>query len=119
MFVHHPIPNDDRPNIIFIITDQQRYDTIAGLGYDHMDTPNLDRLVREGISFEQCHVTAASCAAARASLFKGYYPHTTGISEERRFVASQLDSAFERFGLLLHQHRQNAFMAVSNRVGLP
>ncbi|MGI9442759.1 MAG: sulfatase family protein [Rubripirellula sp.] len=79
MFVHHPIPNDDRPNIIFIITDQQRYDTIAGLGYDHMDTPNLDRLVREGISFEQCHVTAASCAAARASLFKGYYPHTTGI----------------------------------------
>ena len=79
MFVHKPIPNDDRPNIIFIITDQQRYDTIAGLGYEYMDTPNLDRLVREGVSFDQCHVTAASCAAARASLFKGYYPHTTGI----------------------------------------
>ena len=68
-----------RPNIIFIITDQQRYDTIAALGYDYMDTPNLDRLVSEGISFSQCHVTAASCAAARASLFKGYFPHTTGI----------------------------------------
>ncbi|MCA9140929.1 MAG: sulfatase-like hydrolase/transferase [Planctomycetales bacterium] len=67
------------PNIIFIITDQQRYDTVAALGFPHVDTPNLDRLVREGISFEQCHVTAASCAAARASLFKGYYPHTTGI----------------------------------------
>lgn len=71
--------NDDRPNIIFIITDQQRFDTIAALGYPHVDTPNLDRLVTEGISFTQCHVTAASCAAARASLFKGYYPHTTGI----------------------------------------
>ncbi|QDV63161.1 sulfatase family protein [Crateriforma conspicua] len=69
----------DRPNIIFIITDQQRYDTIAELGFPHMDTPNLDRLVREGVSFDQCHVTAASCAAARASLFKGYFPHTTGI----------------------------------------
>lgn len=69
----------EQPNIVFIITDQQRYDTIAALGYPHMETPNLDRLVREGVSFSQCHVTAASCAAARASLFKGYYPHTTGI----------------------------------------
>jgi arylsulfatase len=71
--------SDPRPNIIFIITDQQRYDTIRALGYDYMDTPHLDRLVREGVSYRQCHVTAASCAPARASLFKGYYPHTTGI----------------------------------------
>ena len=70
---------DSRPNIIFIITDQQRYDTICELGFDYMDTPHLDRLVREGVSFSQCHVTAASCAPARASLFKGYFPHTTGI----------------------------------------
>ena len=79
MFVQKRVDGDDRPNIIFIITDQQRFDTIAALGYPHVDTPNLDRLVREGVSFNQCHVTAASCAAARASLFKGYYPHTTGI----------------------------------------
>lgn len=72
-------PKVQRPNIIFIITDQQRYDTIAELGFPHVDTPHLDRLVREGVSFDQCHVTAASCAAARASLFKGYFPHTTGI----------------------------------------
>ncbi|MBM3190518.1 MAG: DUF4976 domain-containing protein, partial [Chloroflexi bacterium] len=44
-----------------------------------MDTPHLDRLIREGVSFSQSHVTAASCAPARASLFTGYYPHTTGI----------------------------------------
>lgn len=68
-----------QPNIIFIITDQQRFDTIAALGHEHVDTPNLDRLVRQGVTFTQCHVTAASCAPARASLFKGYYPHTTGI----------------------------------------
>lgn len=69
----------NQPNIVFIITDQQRFDTIAALGFDYMDTPNLDRMVREGVSFSHCYVTAASCAAARASLFKGYYPHTTGI----------------------------------------
>ena len=70
---------DERPNIILIITDQQRYDTIAALGFPYMDTPNLDRLVREGTTFSNSHVTAASCAPARASLFTGYYPHTTGV----------------------------------------
>ena len=68
-----------RPNIIFIITDQQRFDTIREAGFDHIDTPNLDRLMREGVSFDQCHVTAPSCAPSRASLFTGHYPHTTGI----------------------------------------
>ncbi len=70
---------DDRPNIIFIITDQQRFDTIRALGYDYMDTPNLDRLVNEGVTFTNCHISAPSCAPSRASLFTGYYPHTTGI----------------------------------------
>ena len=69
----------ERPNIILIITDQQRYDTISALGFDHCITPNLDKLVASGTTFEQCHVTAASCAPARASLFTGYYPHSTGI----------------------------------------
>jgi arylsulfatase len=68
-----------RPNIILIITDQQRYDTIRALGYPYMDTPNLDRLVHEGVAFTNCFVTAPSCAPSRASLFTGYYPHTTGI----------------------------------------
>jgi len=70
---------DERPNIILIITDQQRYDTIAALGFGHMDTPNMDRLVREGVSFDSCFVTAPLCVPARASLFTGYYPHTTGV----------------------------------------
>ena len=69
----------EQPNIIFIITDQQRYDTINALGFPFVDTPNLDRLVREGVSFSNCHVTAPSCASSRASLFTGYFPHTTGI----------------------------------------
>jgi arylsulfatase A-like enzyme len=68
-----------RPNIILIITDQQRYDTINALGYAYADTPHLDRLVHEGVTFCNCFVTAPSCAPSRASLFTGYYPHTTGI----------------------------------------
>ena len=68
-----------KPDIIFIITDQQRYDTIAALGASHMETPNIDRLADRGVVFEQCHVTAPSCVPCRASLFTGYYPHTNGV----------------------------------------
>tara|TARA_R110002126_G_scaffold176641_2_gene325458 strand:+ start:33439 stop:34872 length:1434 start_codon:yes stop_codon:yes gene_type:complete len=68
-----------QPNIVFLITDQQRYDTISALGYPHVDTPNLDRLVTEGVHFTRCYAAAPSCVPARASLFSGYYPHTTGV----------------------------------------
>ena len=71
--------SDPRPHIILIITDQQRFDTINALGFPYMDTPHLDRMVEEGTTFTQCHITAPSCAPSRASLFTGYYPHTTGI----------------------------------------
>lgn len=71
--------SNEQPNIILIITDQQRFDTIGALGVPYVDTPNLDRLVSEGVAFTQCHVTAPSCVPSRASLFTGYYPHTTGI----------------------------------------
>lgn len=69
----------DRPNIVFILTDQQRYDTIAALGFDHMLTPNLDRLAKRGTVFENMYITAPSCAPSRASLFSGVYPHTNGV----------------------------------------
>lgn len=68
-----------RPNIVFIITDQQRYDTIAALGHDHMITPNLDRLTARGTAFTNMYVTSPSCSPSRASLFSGTYPHTNGV----------------------------------------
>ena len=69
----------NRPNIVFIITDQQRYDTIAALGFDHMITPNLDKLAARGTTFENMYITSPSCAPSRASLFSGTYPHTNGV----------------------------------------
>lgn len=68
-----------RPNIVFILTDQQRLDTIAALGFDHMVTPHLDALVKRGTVFENMYVTAPSCTPSRASLFSGTYPHTNGV----------------------------------------
>ena len=68
-----------KPNIILIITDQQRYDTINALGFGYMDTPTLDIMVKGGMHFSNCMITGASCVPARASLFTGYYPHTHGV----------------------------------------
>jgi arylsulfatase A-like enzyme len=68
-----------RPDIVLVITDQQRYETIGALGFPHVDTPVLDRLVNEGTHFSRCYVTGASCVPSRASLFTGVYPHTNGI----------------------------------------
>ena len=68
-----------KPNIVLIITDQQRFDTIAALGADHMITPNLDRLAARGTAFENMYITSPSCAPSRASLFTGTYPHTNGV----------------------------------------
>ena len=88
---------DQRPNIILIITDQQRFDTIRSLGFPYMDTPHLDRLVQEGVSFDNCFITAPLCSPSRASLFSGYYPHTTGIHRNadlwRRSWVEQLNEA--------------------------
>jgi arylsulfatase len=67
------------PNIILIMTDQQRADSIGALGSPWMHTPNLDRLVAEGTAFTNCFVTSPVCVGARASLFNGMYPHATGI----------------------------------------
>lgn len=69
----------EQPNIILIITDQQRYDSIAALGFPYAVTPNLDALVEKGVALTDCHITAPSCVPSRASLFTGYYPHTTGV----------------------------------------
>lgn len=67
------------PNIIFIITDQQRFDSIGALGAEWMRTPNLDKLVYSGTSFTNCFITSPVCVASRASLFSGMYPHSTGV----------------------------------------
>ncbi|MFC1718633.1 sulfatase [Candidatus Poribacteria bacterium] len=68
-----------KPNIILIMTDQQRFDTIGAWDYDHMVTPNLDRLTREGVSFRQSYCPGATCISSRAAMFTGMYPHTTGV----------------------------------------
>lgn len=62
---------DERPNILIIMTDQQRHDTIGHLGYEHMVTPNLDRVAREGCSYINAYTPNPICCPARHSFITG------------------------------------------------
>lgn len=70
--------NGHRPNIVFIMTDQQRWDTIGLLGLSHAVTPHIDKLAENGVLFSKCHVQSAVCCPSRASLVSGLYVHTHG-----------------------------------------
>lgn len=68
-----------RPDILFIMTDQQRFDTIAALGNRSVYTPNLDRLVRRGITFTRAYSTCPVCIPARYTIRTGCLPPKTGF----------------------------------------
>lgn len=65
------------PNILFIMTDQQRFDTIAALGATQARTPNLDRLVRRGVACTNAYSSCPVCVPARYSLMSGCEPSKT------------------------------------------
>ena len=66
-----------RPNILWICTEHQRFDTIHALGNEHIRTPNLDRLVREGVAFSHAFAQNTVCTPSRSSFLTGRYPVTT------------------------------------------
>ena len=68
-----------KKNLLFILTDEQRYDTSAPYGNQLIKTPNLNKLGNEGIVFKQAYVTQPVCSPARSSLLTGLYPHSNGV----------------------------------------
>ena len=67
------------PNIVFILTDDHRWDALSSMGHPFLQTPNLDRLADEGILFESAFVTTSLCSPSRASFLTGQYAHTHGV----------------------------------------
>lgn len=66
----------ERPNILFVLTDDQRFDMMGCAGNRIIRTPNIDRLAREGVRFERAFVTTPICAASRASILTGTFERT-------------------------------------------
>ncbi len=72
-------PNE-KPNVIFLLTDDQSTITMGCYGNDDVKTPNLDQLASEGMIFDRHYVTTAICMASRANIFTGLYEFRTGCN---------------------------------------
>lgn len=68
-----------RPNVLLIVTDQQRWDSIHCYGQEAVRTPHIDGLAARGVRFEKAFCCAPMCSPARASLLSGLYPHAHGV----------------------------------------
>lgn len=69
---------ESRPNILYLMCDQFRFDCISALGNSHILTPNLDRLVKRGVSYENAYSTCPVCIPARYSIRTGRESYATG-----------------------------------------
>jgi len=67
------------PNILVLMTDQQRPDSLGCYGSEVAITPNIDRLARDGVRFENCYVQNPLCCPSRYSMLTGRYPHSHGV----------------------------------------
>ncbi len=68
-----------RPNIVFVLVDDMRWDDLGAAGHPFIETPHMDRLAREGARFPNAFATTPLCSPSRASFLTGQYPHTNGI----------------------------------------
>ncbi len=73
-----------KPNLLFIMTDQQRFDALSYAGNNILNTPNLDRLAREGAWFENTHTQCAVCVPTRASMLTGHTVANTKVISNRQ-----------------------------------
>ncbi|MEK6262734.1 MAG: sulfatase [Planctomycetota bacterium] len=69
-----------RPNIVFILIDDLRWDALGCTGHPFIKTPNIDRIATEGATFRNAFVTTPLCLPSRASFLTGQYPHTHGVT---------------------------------------
>jgi len=93
-----------RPNMIFILTDDQRYDAMGFMAaYPFLKTPNMDRIRNEGVHFKNTFAVLSMCGPSRASILTGTYPQVNGVTtnvEGREFNQDKTPS----FPLVLQQN---------------
>lgn len=80
------------PNVVFILTDDQRWDCLGVAGHPFLKTPNLDRLANEGARFANAFVTTSICSPSRASFLSGLYAHQHGVQNNFTDFPSGLPS---------------------------
>ena len=106
--------------------DQQRWDTIHSLGNPYIHTPNIDRLVKEGVAFTRAYTQAPICTPSRACFLTGRYPRTTktifngneNFSKDEKLVTKLLADEGYTCGLAGKLHLTSAEGRVEKRLSL-
>ncbi|MCC7354562.1 MAG: sulfatase-like hydrolase/transferase, partial [Anaerolineae bacterium] len=89
-----------RPNILLILTDQHRLSALGCYGETPCQTPNLDRLAREGVRFETAYTSYPVCSPARATIMTGLYPHANGVCSNVHDLGCSTNELLDRPELL-------------------
>ena len=109
--------DSSRPNLIFLLTDDQRWDTLGCYGNEIIHTPNLDELSRNGVTFDRAFVTTSICAPNRACILTGQYAARHGMWQfDRELTHQQLALTYPA---LLHQHGYRTGFIGKYGVGRP
>lgn len=90
-----------RPNIIFIMSDDHAYQAISAYDDELIRTPNIDRIADEGMRFSNCFVTNSICSPSRAVILTGQYSHRTGARDNS--FSMRIDSDIVTFPMLLQE----------------
>ena len=91
----------DRPNLVFVFSDQQRYDTMLCYGNDWIQTPHLNALASRSTVFRNAYVAQPVCTPSRAAIMTGLYPHAAGpvlngmvLPADRKTIAELVSSDY-------------------------
>src|SRR5450755_1558415 len=94
--------NKKPPNILIILSDDHAYQAISAYGSKLMQTPNIDRIAKEGAVFKNVFVTNSLCAPSRATLLTGKYSHVNGLTINN--ISNPFNVKQELFPRILQQN---------------
>jgi arylsulfatase len=89
--------NERKPNVLFILADQYRFDYMGCMGADFVRTPNLDRLASRGMLFTNCFTNSPLCVPARVGLAAGVHPGRLGALNNNAYLPMDTPTFYQRF----------------------
>ncbi len=95
----------ERPNFVFVLLDDVRFDDLGFMGQQFVQTPHFDRVANEGMVFENVFAATPLCSPNRASILTGQYAHTHGITDN--VDRSEQSHRLETFPKMLHDAGYN------------
>jgi arylsulfatase A-like enzyme len=108
-FVDSAVADETKPNVLFIVVDDMN-DWVGCLdGHPQSKTPNMDRLAACGVLFTNAHCQGPICGPSRASLFSGFYPHTTGLYQQPNGEPMEADEKFFKGHLMPEYFAQHGY----------